>query len=171
MHVFQDMPAELIELDPFTRFGTEWALLTSEKNGKANAMTISWGAMGVLFNKNIVTVFVRDSRYTKEFIDDSGIFSVSFFRGKEMNALKYFGMVSGRDEDKFAATRFNVNYHKGIPFIDEASFVIVCKVIAKHRMSEGDFLDPKIKEQFYSGADVNNMHTIYVGEIVEFLAR
>lgn len=168
MHTFQDMPVEMIEVDPFTTFQNDWALLMAEKDGKANGMTISWGAMGVLWNKNVVTVFVRDDRYTKEFMEGSDYFSVSFFHGKEKNALKYFGAVSGRTEDKFAASGFHVNHHKDIGFVDESHFAIVCKKIAATRIEKEDMIDPSIAPNFYSeGA----MHTMYVGEVVEFLAR
>ena len=32
-------------------------------------MTVSWGGLGVLWGKNVVNIFIRDSRYTKEFLD------------------------------------------------------------------------------------------------------
>lgn len=168
MHTFQDMPAEMVEIDPFTSIGTEWALLMAEKDGKPNGMTISWGAMGVLWNKNVAIVFVRDSRFTKEFMDESDSFSVNFFGGKEKNALKYFGAVSGRTEDKFKATDFHVNRHKGIGFVDESSFAMVCKKLSATPIEKEHFIDLDIAEKFYKEGDY---HTMYVGEIVEFLAR
>ncbi len=168
MHTFQDMPADIIEMDPFTLFGKEWALLMAEKDGKANGMTISWGGLGVIWNRNAVFVFVRDCRYTKEFMDESDTFSVNFFGGKEMNALKYFGKVSGRDEDKFEATGFNVNHHKGIGFVDECSFAIVCKKIAATKLTSEQFVDMGIQDFWYKDG---GYHTMYIGEVVEFLAR
>lgn len=171
MHTFQDMPAEMIEVDPFTSFGQEWAVLTAENDVKANGMTISWGALGALWNKNVVIVFVRDSRYTKEIMDDSDTFSISFFGGKEKNSLRYLGKASGRNEDKFAAVNFQVNHHKGIPFVDECSFAIVCKKIAAHKLLPEGFLIPEIEQQFYSDKEEGNLHTMYIGEVVDFLAR
>ena len=168
MHTFQDMPVEVIEIDPFVSIGKEWALLMAEKDGKANGMTISWGGMGVLWNKNVVYVFVRDSRFTKEFIDGSDTFSVNFFGGKEMNALKYFGKVSGRDEDKFETCGFHVNHHKGIGFVDECNFAMVCKKLSETKLLPNQFLDDSIQDTFYSDGDY---HTMYVGEVVEFLGR
>ena len=79
MHAFQPMPVDMIQFNPFTSIGDDWALLAATKEGKTNAMTISWGGVGVIWKKNVAFVFVRDSRYTKEFIDGSDYFSVNFF--------------------------------------------------------------------------------------------
>ena len=57
-------PAAL-SLNPFTLIGKDWALLTAGGETGFNPMTVSWGNMGVMWNKNIVTVYVRPQRYTK----------------------------------------------------------------------------------------------------------
>ena len=44
------------------------ALLTAAAGGKANTMSISWGMMGIEWNKVLFTTFVRLSRYTLEFL-------------------------------------------------------------------------------------------------------
>lgn len=41
-------------------------------------MTVSWGGVGVLWGKNVVFIFIRDSRYTKEFLDNGDLFSFVF---------------------------------------------------------------------------------------------
>jgi len=167
MHTFQPIPSDMVQFDPFTSIGTDWALLAATKDGKTNAMTISWGAVGVIWSKNAAFVFVRDSRYTKEFIDGSDYFSVNFFGGKEKNALKYFGAVSGRSEDKIKATGFHVNEKNGITFFDESNFVLLCKKISATKISPDGFLDEEIHKHY----DGDDYHTMYVGEIVEFLGR
>ena len=48
MHKFQPYPIEMLEFNPFTKIGHEWALVTAGTKEKANSMTISWGGMGVL---------------------------------------------------------------------------------------------------------------------------
>ena len=118
MHVFQPYPIDQVEINPFELVGKRWGAITAEKEGKANAMTISWGGMGCLWDKNVATVYVRESRYTKEFLDGSDIFSITFFDQTYRSALKYLGAVSGRDEDKIKNARLHVNHHHGIPFLD-----------------------------------------------------
>ena len=85
--------------------------------------------------------------------------------------MKYFGVVSGRQEDKFKTSGMTVNYRDGIPFVDEGNFVLLCKKMAAVPITEAHFLNPEIKGKWYSGKEENNFHTMYVGEIVEFLAR
>ena len=75
MHTFQPYPMDILEFNPFKKIGSDWAVLTAKADDKVNAMTISWGGVGVLWGKNVVYVFVRDSRYTKEFLDGGDSFS------------------------------------------------------------------------------------------------
>ena len=171
MHDFQPYPIDLLEINPFTKIGNEWMLITAGNLEKANAMTASWGGVGCLWGKNTVFIFVRESRYTKEFLDKENYFSCSFFVEKYKNVLKYFGVASGRVEDKFKTARLNVNFKNDIPFIDEGNFIILCKKMAAVPIEESHFLDDKIKEEWYSRKDENNYHTMYVGEIVEVMAR
>ncbi len=42
-------------------------------------MTASAGGFGVMFAKNVVFIFIRPQRYTKEFVDNSDTFSLTFF--------------------------------------------------------------------------------------------
>ena len=127
MHEFQPYPIDLLEFNPFTKLSNEWMLITAGDRRKANAMTASWGGLGVLWGKNIAVIFVRESRYTKEFIDNGEYFSCCFFGPKYKNALKYFGAASGRQEDKFKAAKLNLNYKRGIPFVDEGNFIVLCQ--------------------------------------------
>ena len=39
-------------------------LITAEADGKTNAMTISWGGFGQLWNELVAFTFVRPQRYT-----------------------------------------------------------------------------------------------------------
>ena len=66
-------------VDIFKKFNKDWALLTAGDKNKYNTMTISWGTLGILWNKEVVTVFVRKSRYTHEFIENNEYFTVSFY--------------------------------------------------------------------------------------------
>ena len=39
MHTFQQYPADLLEINPFTKFSKEWALVSAGDKTKANTMT------------------------------------------------------------------------------------------------------------------------------------
>ncbi len=169
MHDFQPYPIDLLEFNPFTKISKEWAAVVAEADGKANAMTVSWGSVGVIWGKNVATIYIRDSRFTKELLDKSDTFSVCFFEDPKMHStLGYLGSVSGRDEDKLAGARLNVNHHQDIPFLDEAKFVFTCKKLSVTKINATDFVDSTLEDQWYKDQD---MHNMYIGEIVEVLAR
>lgn len=167
MHTFQPFPAGELEFNPFTAFGTDWALVSAGSKQKANTMTIGWGGVGVLWGKNVAFIFVRDSRYTKELIDANDFFSVSFMTKEYRDALNYCGSHSGRDEDKVAKAGLTWNYMHSIPFIDESQLVLLCEKLSAVRITDDTFLSPDIAK-WYTDSD---MHTMYVGEIIEIMAR
>ena len=116
MHTFQPIPVDMLDMNPFTKIGKEWALLTAGNKQESNTMTISWGGVGVFWGKNVVYVFVRDSRYTKELIDAGDFFSLTFVSDQYRDALNYCGSHSGRNEDKIANAGLTVDYRHGIPY-------------------------------------------------------
>lgn len=168
MHNFQPFPIEMLECNPFTKIGKEWALVTAGTKEKANTMTISWGGMGVLWGKNVVYVFIRDSRYTKEFLDKGEFFSLSFLSEEYKNALSYCGSHSGRDEDKIANAGLTVGSKHSIPYIDEGNLVLLCEKMSATRIDKDSFIAPDLVNKWYSDGD---MHTMYIAEIIEVLAR
>ena len=90
----------------FRLIGKEWMLVTAKnQEGKVNTMTASWGGFGVMWGKNVAVTVLRPQRYTKEFIDQSESFTLSFYDDTFKKDLSYLGSVSGRDEDKIAKTR------------------------------------------------------------------
>ena len=168
MHKFQPYPINLLEFNPFTKLTKDWALVTAGNKQKYNTMTVSWGGFGVIWGKNVAYIFIRESRYTKEFIDNGDFFSVAFFDQKYHTALAYCGGHSGRDEDKFKNAGLNVTFCHSIPLPDEANFVLLCRKMAAVPMTEETFIDKNIMETWYKN---NDMHTMYVAEIIEVLAR
>jgi flavin reductase (DIM6/NTAB) family NADH-FMN oxidoreductase RutF len=169
MHTFQPYPIDMLDLNPFEKLGSDWAVITAAHANKVNAMTISWGGFGVLWNRNVCYVFIRDSRYTKEFIDQEDDFSLTFFPKEfEKSILKYLGGVSGRKEDKLRNAHLHIDYTDGIPYIDEGNLVLTCRKLSATRLTPDSFLDPSIVPNFYKDGD---LHTMYVAEILTILAR
>ncbi len=168
MNHFQQFPIEKLECNPFTKIGKEWALVTAGPEGNVNTMTISWGGMGVLWGKNVVYVFIRDSRFTKELVDREECFSLTFFEEKYRKELSYCGSHSGRTEDKFANSGLTVNQKNNIPFIDEGNLVFLCRKLAATRITADSFIASDLKDTWYSDGD---MHTMYVAEILEVLSK
>lgn len=152
---------------PFKLIGKDWMLITAENGGRVNTMTASWGGLGVIWNKNVAYIFVRKSRYTKEFIDNSDSFSLSFFdTEKHRKTLTYLGKVSGRNEDKIAVSGLNVEHEGHTPYFAEASTVLICKKLSCHSLSPEGFIDGTIDSASYKDKDY---HDMYIGEITAIL--
>lgn len=148
----------------FEKIGKQWMLITAGDEEKVNTMTASWGGFGVLWGKNVAYIFVRESRYTKEFIDKSDVLSLSFFTDDKKQMLGYMGKVSGRDEDKISKMGLNVRFIDGIPTFEEAEETLLCKKIFAGPISPENFIDKDIDYKWYGDKDY---HTMYVVEILD----
>lgn len=147
----------------FERIGGDWLLLCAGTEVDCNAMTCSWGQAGILWNKPVATVYVRPSRYTRQFMEREDRFSLSFFApGSQRNALNIMGSKSGRDGDKVAEAGLCVRLFDGVPAFEEATLVLVCRKLYVQDMEEACFLNPATVETNYPGKD---FHRMYVGEI------
>ena len=165
---FEVMDIKDFQCNPFDKIGKEWFLLTAEKEGKVNTMTAAWGGLGVIWNCNVAYIVVRQSRYTKEMIDGSGYFTMSFFEDKKYRKmLGYMGTVSGRDEDKIEKAGLTVAHVDGVPYFEEAELVMCCRKMSEHLLGPEGFIDEKIKKEYQD----NDYHTMYIGEVTKILKK
>ncbi len=154
----------------FNEFDKTWPILTCGDNVNGfNAMTVSWGGLGVLWGKKVCFVFVRKSRYTYEFIEKSDSVTLSFLSDEYKEAKALFGSKSGRDINKFEAcglhATFDLDYNGY--YVCESSFVLKAKKLYSVDMPY-ESLPQDIKDKFYSNGD---MHTMYVCEIKNYLEK
>ena len=159
---FEQVNLTDLPLNPFAAIGRDWMLVTAGDEGKANTMTASWGGMGVLWGQEVAFVFIRPQRYTKEFVDAKGKFSLCFFDGykKEMGLL---GSVSGRDRDKIAETGMQLTYLDGVPVFAEARLALLAKTLYTDDIKPEKFFTEEICKQWYAEQDY---HTVYVAKIL-----
>ena len=168
MKEFIEIAPDDFLVSPFRLIGREWMLIAAEKDGRVNAMTASWGGLGVMWGKNVAYIVIRPQRFTKEFVDASGSFSLNFFDASFHKSLGYFGSVSGRDEDKIAKTGLSVASSGGAPYFGEAATVIICrKLFAQPYLPEG-FIDRECDTTWYPEKDY---HTLYIGEVTKILGH
>ena len=113
-------PIDLNE-STFRLIGHDWMLVTAAHNSRVNTMTASWGGFGVLFNKNVAYIFVRPQRFTKEFVDGSDRFSLTFFDKSFKKELSYLGTASGKDEDKINKAGLTTLYLVETPYFEEVT--------------------------------------------------
>ena len=106
------MDLKNFNLAPLYTIDQEWALLTAGVEEKFNTMTISWGGLGTIWNKPVVTVYVRPNRYTYEFMENNEYFTISFYDKEYKDDLGILGSKSGRNLDKISLTKLTPEYFK-----------------------------------------------------------
>lgn len=153
---------------PFERIGNQWMLIAAEMNGRVNAMTASWGGLGVMWHRNVAFIVIRPHRFTRELVDGSSSFSLNFFASSHKEMLAYFGSVSGRDEDKIGKYNLKVERDAGAPYFAESDSVLLCRKLYAHPYAAEFFIDRDIDGDCYPEKDY---HIMYIGEVKRILAR
>ena len=150
--------------NPFEMIGKEWALVSAKKaDGTVNTMTVSWGSMGVLWSKNVVQIYLRPQRYTKEFVDQAGRFTLSFYGEGAKKELGYLGKVSGREEDKIKTVGFTPKMFGQAPAFEQAELVLDCQVLYTQTIDPAGFMPgTDCDEKWYPNKDY---HIVYVARI------
>ena len=122
------------------------------------------GALGELWGKPIVTVYVSTDRFTYKFLEDNEYFTVTAFPEQFRDKLQYIGSVSGRDEDKVKGSGLTPEFTKlGNPIYKEANLAIECKKIYAEQLKKE--LMPLEQRQWYDEKKLG-VHIMYIGEIV-----
>lgn len=154
-----------LEFNPFKLIGEEWMLIAAGDEKKHNMMTASWGGLGVLWEKNVATVYIRPTRYTVNFVEKQEYFTLNFF-GKNKAPHKIGGSKSGRDIDKAKAAELTPVFENGAVYYEEAELVLVCKKLYCSEFDNKNFVDGSI-EKFYD----KDYHKIFIGEITKVLKK
>ncbi len=146
------------------------ALLTAKADGQVNSMTIGWGTLGIEWGKPICTVFVRQSRYTKELLDKNPEFTVNVPLDESCREiLKLCGTKSGRDMDKLAALELHTEKPEtiSVPGIREVPLTLECKVI--YRQDQAAEALTEVAMPYYPKSPEypeGDLHTAYYGQIL-----
>ena len=165
---FREVSAEELQFNPFTKIGKEWMLVTAGDEEKHNTMTASWGGRGIMWGKNVVSVYIRPQRYTKEFVDANELFTLSFYDESYRKALNICGSKSGKDCDKEAEAGLTPYYTDGTTAFEEANMILVCKKQYHQDMSSEHFDEKENDSRCYPGKDY---HTMYMAEILKVLVK
>jgi len=127
-----------------------WAVGSYDQAGKPNAMTAAW--VGICCSKPpCVAVSLRKATYTHGNILARKAFTVSIPSEAFAKQADYFGLVSGRNEDKFAGSGLTPVKSELVdaPYVGEFPLVVECRLL--HSFELG-------------------LHTMFVGEIVDVKA-
>lgn len=165
---FKEIAVEELKFNPFTKIGKEWVLVTAGNEEGHNTMTASWGGVGVMWGKNVVSVYIRPQRYTKEFVDANDTFTLSFYDETYKKALSICGSKSGRDCDKEKEAGLTPYYVDGTTAFEEADMILVCRKQYHQDMAPEHFDVKENDEKWYPDHDY---HTMYMAEIVKVLVK
>ncbi|MDR0970247.1 MAG: flavin reductase [Lentimicrobiaceae bacterium] len=157
-----ELPDNVMQL-----IGKEWMLITAGDSMSFNTMTASWGSLGYLWNRPAAFIFVRDTRYTYQFLQEEAGFTLSFFEEKYRKALGICGSKSGRDTDKVAEAGLTpLETPSGLMTFSEARMIIECEKMFVQKMNLDNFVasyQSKIIAEAYESDPAT--HDMFVAEI------
>jgi len=152
---------EDLQLHPFLLLDQTWALLVAGKE-QPNPMTVSWGGFGTLWNKPMITVYVRPTRYTFGLLNQHSEFSLNFLSETYRQALNLCGSKSGRAINKWEKTGLHplAGETIAVPRVQEAFLSFECRILAWQDFDPSRFLQSEIENNYPR----QDYHRIYWGE-------
>jgi flavin reductase (DIM6/NTAB) family NADH-FMN oxidoreductase RutF len=114
-------------------------------------MTVAWAGI-CCSAPPCISVSLRKATYSYGGIIENKAFTVSIPSEDHVKEADYFGLASGRDEDKFKTTGLTPVKSELVdaPYVGEFPFVLECKLL--HTLEIG-------------------LHTLFVGEIIDIKAE
>jgi flavin reductase (DIM6/NTAB) family NADH-FMN oxidoreductase RutF len=135
-----------------------WVVGSYDEQGKPNAMTCAWGGI-CCSQPPCVAVSLRKATYSHGNLMRRRAFTVNVPSQAQVMQTDYFGIVSGRDADKFAATGLTPIPSDMVdaPYIQEFPLVLECNIIqvielGLHTHFVGQIIDVKVDEEVLNAA-------------------
>jgi flavin reductase (DIM6/NTAB) family NADH-FMN oxidoreductase RutF len=124
-------------------------IATYDASGKPNAMAAAWSGI-CCSDPPCIGVALREATYTYANILARKAFTVNIPSEKHIKEADYFGMASGRKEDKFAASGLTPLPGGAVdaPYVSEFPFVLECNLFKSLKIG---------------------LHTLFIGEIKDVL--
>ena len=141
---------------------------TYDRGGKPNVMTAAWGGICCSVPP-CVAIALREATYTYGNLMEQKAFTISLPTESHIRQADYFGIASGRNEDKFAVSGLTPVKSDLVnaPYVKEFPFVLECKVIhhykiGLHTQFIGEILDIKVDEEVLGekGADITKIKPV-----------
>ncbi|EKU91638.1 hypothetical protein HMPREF9447_01049 [Bacteroides oleiciplenus YIT 12058] len=163
-----DLPDNVIQL-----IGKEWMLVTAGTKNSYNTMTASWGGIGYIWERPSTFIFIRDTRYTYQFLQREESFTLSFFDEKYRNALRICGTRSGRDTNKIEEAGLSpLETPSGLMSFGEARMIIECKKMFVQELDYANLTEPyktKVMEESYKNE--SSKHQMFISEITNIWVK
>lgn len=173
-------PADL-QMNAIKAIGDAMEVVLYNGRQNPNAMTASWGGLGVMWNMPVAFVVIRGEQYrfSRHLMDEHQLFSLCFLEDGHQDALAYLGTAHGWDDPQKivtagltegwfcgAETAHDPNAepgtHQHVPFIEESKTVLICEKVCKQELPRETFVDPAVWERCYG---TEGPHCLYIAEI------
>ena len=118
---------------------------TYDKSGKPNAMAVAWGGI-CCSEPPCVSISLREATCTYGNVMERKAFTVNIPSEKYIKEADYFGIASGRTEDKFASTGLTPVKSDLVdaPYIQEFPLILECALLQSVKIG---------------------LHTLFIGQI------
>ncbi len=128
-----------------------WCVGTYDKDGRPNVMTIAWGGI-CCSEPPCVNISLRKATYTYGNLMERKAFTLSVPPEKYVKEADYYGIESGRNENKFEKTGLTPVKSSVVdaPYVDEFPMILECELIHHHEIG---------------------LHTIFIGRILDVKAE
>lgn len=158
----KEIKPDEIKSNPVRLIARDWMLVTAGTPSDFNTMTASWGMIGEMWGLDVVETVIRPQRFTRQFIENTGSFTLSFFPEEMRKLLSVMGSKSGREIDKmhYPGLEMIQTPSGGLTF-KGAKLVIEAEVIYEDRFTPEAFRDKTLAERWYDG----DFHHRYIGRI------
>jgi flavin reductase (DIM6/NTAB) family NADH-FMN oxidoreductase RutF len=140
-----------------------WIVGSYDKQGKANGMAAAWGGI-CCSDPPCVAVSLRKATYSFGNLVERKAFTISVPSQSQMKLADFFGVTSGRDIDKFAATGLTAVRSELVdaPYVGEFPMVLECQIVhvfelGLHTQFVGKILDVKADEAVLDEAGMPDM--------------
>jgi flavin reductase (DIM6/NTAB) family NADH-FMN oxidoreductase RutF len=142
----------------------DWMLITAGAPTAFNMMTASWGGIGVLYGKPVVTCYINPARHTYRLMETGDTYTLTFYTEAYRDALLYCGSNSGRDTDKVKGSGLTpLTTPSGNKAFSEAWLIIECRKLVGQALSHDALFDEKVKSEWAG----KQLHKMYIGEITQ----
>jgi flavin reductase (DIM6/NTAB) family NADH-FMN oxidoreductase RutF len=139
---------------------------TYDKDGRPNVMTVAWGGT-CCSSPPCIDIALRKATHSYQSIIDRKAFTVHVTPERYLTEADYFGIVSGRDVDKFAATGLTAVRSDVVdaPYIKEFPFVMECRLfkvveLGLHTQFIGEIMDVKTDDDMLDDRGLPDVDSI-----------
>lgn len=143
-----------------------WIVCSYDAEGRANAMTAAWAGI-CCSDPPCVAVSLRKATYSYANLISRMAFTLGVPSENQVREADYFGVVSGRDVDKFRTTGLTpvASDLVDAPYVAEFPLVLECRVLhvfelGLHTQFVGHIVDVKADESTLDAAGQPDIHKV-----------